>query len=235
VIALHPEDDFSILEEFIDELLGLSFMTRARIFNDTILNFIKKKPNASIVNLGCGLDTTFSRIDNGTIRWYDLDLPDAIDYRLQLIPETERSRCIPKSVFEYSWMEEIHFNPAEGLLLLAGGLFAYFEEEDVSSLFRKLAERFPGGELIFDSSSGRGNWFINRRFKKHGISGVDHKFEAKYREQIEGWSDIIRVIDWFPFFSRIERHPNWGRRTRFMMAMNSMMSLAKFIHVGFIE
>lgn len=32
-------------------------------------------------NLGCGLDTTFERVDNGLLQWYDLDLPDAVELR----------------------------------------------------------------------------------------------------------------------------------------------------------
>lgn len=233
VLELHPEGDFSILEEFIDELLGLSFVIRARTFDDSILAFIRNKPNASIVNLGCGLDTTFSRVDNGTMTWYDLDLPDAIEYRLQLIPETERSKCIPKSIFDYTWIKDIQFDLDDGLLLFAGGLFAYFEEKEVSDLFRTMAQHFPRGEIIFDSSSARGNWFINRRFKKLGVAGIDHKFEAKSKEQIEGWSDRIQVIDWFPFFSRVEKNPKWNRGTRMIMALNSRLSLAKFIHLRF--
>ncbi|MFX1607294.1 MAG: class I SAM-dependent methyltransferase [Promethearchaeota archaeon] len=235
VRRLHPnsKDDFTILEEFIDELLGLSFVIRARTFDDTIRRFIEKRPNATIANLGCGLDTTFSRVDNGTLLWCNLDLPDAIEYRLQLIPETERSRCIPKSIFDFSWMDDIRYKPDDGLLMFAGGLFAYFTEEEVSSLFKSMAQTFPCGEIIFDSSSGRGNWFINRRFKKFGITGINHKFEAKSKEQIEGWSDRIRVIDWFPFFSRVEKNPKWNRGTRMIMALNSRFSLAKFIHLRF--
>ena len=227
------EDEFAILEEFIDELLGLAFIVRARTFDDAVREFIDGKPLASIVNLGCGLDTTFSRVDNGQIHWYDLDLPDAIEYRLGLIPETDRSRCIPKSIFDYSWMQEVDFHEEEGLFMIAGGLFTYFEESNISSLFDAMARAFPGGEILFDSSSTRGNRIINRRFKKFQVTGIDHKFNAKSPEQVENWSSLIMVKDWFPFFSRIEKNPNWKWRTRLMMRLNSRFGLAKFIHVKF--
>ncbi|MFW9786079.1 MAG: class I SAM-dependent methyltransferase [Candidatus Thorarchaeota archaeon] len=232
---LHPDYDFAFLDEFLDELLGLSFAIRARTFDDVIMTYIKDKPQASIVNLGCGLDTTFSRVDNGTILWYDLDLPDAIEYRRQLIPETDRSTCIPKSIFDFSWMKDVDFESDNGLLIFAGGLFAYFEEMEVSELFKTMVKHFPGGEIIFDSSSSRGNWLINRRFRKYGVTGIDHKFEAKNRNQIESWSNKLQIIDWFPFFSRVEKNSDWGVRTRLIMALNSMFSLAKFIHVRFLD
>jgi O-methyltransferase involved in polyketide biosynthesis len=235
VLKRHPDsiDDFKILDEFIDEFLGLSFIVRARTFDNTIRQFIEKKPSATIVNIGCGLDTTFSRVDNGSILWYDLDLPDAIEYRRRLIPETERSRCISKSFFDPSWMDDIAFTETNGLLMIAGGFFVYFDEESIADLFKAMAQRFPSGEIIFDSSSARGNWFMNRRFKKFGVEGIEHKFDAKSQNQIEGWSPRIEVIDWFSFFSRIEKRPAWSGRTHFLMALNNRLMLAKFIHVRF--
>ena len=235
VMKLHPDsqDDFAILDEFIDEFLGLAFIVRARTFDDAIEAFIVEKPLASIVNLGCGLDTTFSRVDNSQIRWYNLDLPDAIEYRLRLIPETERSICIPKSIFDFSWMDEVDFSEKKGLFMFAGGLFTYFEENAISSLFDEMAKRFPGGEILFDSSSSGGNRIINRRFKKFQVTGIDHKFDAKSPKQVESWSNRILVTDWFTFFSRIEKNPRWKWRTRLMMNLNSKIGLAKFIHVKF--
>jgi len=235
VLELHSDsqEDFKILDEFVDELLGLAFIIRARTFDDTIKAYIEKKPRAIIVNLGCGLDTTFSRVDNGQLHWFDLDLPDAIEYRQRLIPETPRSKCIPKSVFDPAWMDDIGYDSSDGLLMIAGGLFVYFDETDAIALFKTLTDRLPGSEMIFDISSSRGNRIINRRFKKFGVVGIDHKLEVKSQGQIESWSPKIQVIDWFPFFSRIEINPQWSRKTRLMMSMNSRLSLAKFIHVRF--
>ncbi|NHJ14770.1 MAG: class I SAM-dependent methyltransferase [Candidatus Thorarchaeota archaeon] len=237
VKSLHPEseDNLRIMEKIVDELLGLAFIIRARTFDDKIKSFIEQKPKASIINLGCGLDTTFSRVDNGTILWYNLDLPDAIEYRRRLIPETERSKCIAKSIFDYSWMEEVKFDSATGLFMIAGGLFAYFEAIDIANLFSQMASRFSGGEIFFDSSSQRGNWVVNRRFKKYGITGIDHKFDLRKPKEIEGWSNQIQVIDWFPYFSRVEKNPKWSKRTHLTMKINSWFSLAKFIHVKFVN
>lgn len=235
VLKDHPdaEKEFAVLEEFLDEFMGLAFVARARTFDETIKSYIGTKPRASIINLGCGLDTTFYRVDNGTIHWYDLDLPDAITYRLRLIPETKRSRCISKSVFDFTWMEDVAYTPTDGLLMIAGGLFTYFNETEVSDLFREMARKFPGGEIIFDSSSARGNWIVNRRLKKLGIEGINQVFEARNPRQIEGWSPYIHVIDWFQFFLHLPRKNKWKKRTRVLMTLNTWFKLAKFFHVRF--
>ncbi|MGR5874773.1 class I SAM-dependent methyltransferase [Bacillus pacificus] len=86
--------DFSTIEKYIWRIRMYYLHYRARKIDDTIKQFITKHPNATIVNIGSGLDTTFSRIDNGTIHWYNLDLPDAISFRKTLIEDTSRNTSI---------------------------------------------------------------------------------------------------------------------------------------------
>jgi len=47
----------------------------AKQFDDKIKAYITEHPQASVVNLGAGLDATFYRVDNGSIHWYDLASP----------------------------------------------------------------------------------------------------------------------------------------------------------------
>jgi len=64
---------------------------RAKQFDDKICAYINEHPQASVINVGAGLDTTFYCVDNGLIQWYDLDLPNVIDIRRQLPPELGRT------------------------------------------------------------------------------------------------------------------------------------------------
>ncbi|MFX0093740.1 MAG: class I SAM-dependent methyltransferase, partial [Candidatus Hodarchaeota archaeon] len=172
----HPEAEWATLQEFVDEMLGLNFLVRARTYDEGVKTFIVKHPQASVVNIGCGLDTTFSRVDNGIIKWYNLDLPDAIEYRKELLPDSSRNKCISGSVFDYEWFDEIEFEPEKGIFFFAGGLFNYFKEKEVINLCRAMTDRFPGGELIFDAPSKYGNKIMNRRFKRLGVKGIRFYF-----------------------------------------------------------
>jgi O-methyltransferase involved in polyketide biosynthesis len=102
--------DFSILEEnFSQNLFMALFMAaRAKQFDDKIRSYIAKHPRASVINLGAGLDTTFYRVDNGLIQWYDFDLPNVIAIREQLLPPTDRMTYISKSIFDSSWCNDIN-------------------------------------------------------------------------------------------------------------------------------
>ncbi|MFX1417225.1 MAG: class I SAM-dependent methyltransferase [Promethearchaeota archaeon] len=236
VIRKHPEaqEELATMEQLVDEFLGLFLLVRARVFDDAMREYLARKPDASVVNLGCGLDTTFSRVDNGRILWYDLDLPDAIQYRLSIITESPRCKCIPKSVFDLSWFENVDFSPDRGAFFIAGGLFSYFHEESLISLCDSMAKRFPGAELIFDAGSRIGNMFVNRRFRRYGIRGVKQQFDlGNPTKQIVKWSDRIRVVEWFAHFTRTQREQDWKWRTRVMMNLCDWFNLSKFAHLRF--
>jgi O-methyltransferase involved in polyketide biosynthesis len=212
----------------------LIFLIRARTFDDAINEYLSPHPEATVVNIGCGLDTTFPRIDNGKITWYDLDLPAAIAYRLQWLPETPRNLTLSKSVFDYSWFEEVPFSSEKGIFCFAGGLFHYFHESEVAALFQAMAEAFPGGELFFDMPSKFGIRILKRRFKSYGIEGVDIKFGlGNPRKQIPSWTKRAKVLDCFPMFSKVSQNPRWKWKTRMMMRLNDWFKVSSFVHVKF--
>lgn len=51
-----------------------------------VRDYLKTHPRAAVVNLGCGLDDTFRKCDNGLCRGYHIDLPDVIAVREELLP-----------------------------------------------------------------------------------------------------------------------------------------------------
>ncbi len=239
LLAMHPEPEakarFDLMREFIDEFLGLSLVIRARTFDHAIGEYLKEYPEATVVNIGCGLDTTFSRVDNGRIHWHDLDLPEAIEYRRKLIPDSPRSSCISKSVLDHSWFNDVRFAPDRGVLFFSGGLFNYFREDKVSDLCRAMSERFPGGQLVFDAPSGLGNRVMNRRFRKRGVTGVEFSFGlGNPTKQIPKWSDRIRLVEWFPLYARTERNPKWRIRTRVLMDVCDLLGVVKVAHLRFL-
>lgn len=232
----HPEaeNDFLRLEQVVNEFLGLTLLIRARVLDDSIRDYVSARPNATVVNLGCGLDDSFSRVDNGTMQWYDLDLPEAIAYRLKLIPERPRSKCIASSVFDTDWFNEVDYLEERGVFFIAGGLLGYFEENEVSALVKSMVEHFSGGELIFDCQSGFGNRVVNRRVLKAGSSGAEFRMAVgNPRKQLASWSDKLDIVDSFPYFSRIPWSSQWSRNTRLMMKTTDFLKAGKFIHVRF--
>jgi O-methyltransferase involved in polyketide biosynthesis len=195
--------DFSTMEENLDEISQLGWIVRCIHIDRTVKQFLEKHPNATVVNIGCGLDTTFERVDNGAFRWYDLDLPDVIDLRRMLIPENERRKYITSSAFDARWFGEIIVE--DNTLFIAAGVLYYFDEAQIKRLFLEMADRFPGGEIIFDASSPFGVKMANRMVIK--TSGMDEKsflqWGLKSAREIEKWDMRIKLLDAYPYFSRV--------------------------------
>ena len=72
-----------------------------------VKDYLNHHPNAAVVNLGCGLDDTFSKVDNGQCKGYNIDLPDVIKVRNVLLPSGERETDIACDLNDYSWMDEV--------------------------------------------------------------------------------------------------------------------------------
>ena len=155
--------------------------------------YLKDHPKAAVVNLGCGLDDTFSKVDNGECRGYNIDLPDVIKVRNDLLPAGERETNLACDLNDYSWMDKI--DASGGAVFFAAGVFYYFKTEDVKKLFQAMAERFPGGVLVFDSCNERGAKLMRKTWlKEAGITDVSAFFSLEDEAELSGWSDHFAAV-----------------------------------------
>lgn len=149
-------------------------------------DYLRMHPKASVVNLGCGLDDTFQKVDNGICCGYNIDMPDIIKIRNELLPATEREVSIGCDLNDFRWMDRI--SAANGAVFFAAGVFYYFRTEDVKKLFSELSERFPGGVLVFDSCNRRGAKMMTKTWlKEAGITDVNALFSLEDPAVLSSW------------------------------------------------
>jgi len=183
--------DFSTEKAITDYLLFAS-AARAMQFDNKVKEYITEHPYASVVNLGTGFETEFYRIDNGKIHWYDLDLPELIEVRKQLIPETDRSTCIAKSFLDPEWCTDI--NTQSGVLIIACGLLRYFDEAKVRQLFLLLADHFPGCEVVFDIESKSSSDADGGGYGAEWSDNEPEKRDAMLAERFKSFQSAWKVI-----------------------------------------
>ena len=183
-----------------------------------------------MVNLGAGLDTAFYRVDNGLIEWYDLDLPNVIALRKQLLPETDRMRYIAKSLFDMSWWTDIDHTD-NGVFILASGVLVWFEEVQVKYFLSSLADVLPGAELVFDANSKVGALAINRSLKDVDMTDVAVTWELEDARVITGWDRRLNLIDQVPLYA-IPRDPAWGKQTLEIMDSCDQINAFTIVHLG---
>jgi O-methyltransferase involved in polyketide biosynthesis len=224
--------DFSgISKTYGSEYVSLTCLLRAARVDDRARAFIARHPNGAIINLGAGLDDTFSRVDNGIVRWYNIDLPDAIAYREQFITPAERERNIAKSMFDYSWFGEIETPAGASVLVIAAGLFFYFDESEIRGLVSKICEGFPGGELFFEACSRSGTKIAIKIVKKTGNSGAEMKFWVNDAASLKAWSPKITQAVSCPFFGDRYKDKRLAPFTRLIMWGADFLKRTKFVSV----
>lgn len=148
--------DFSALEKRSDSIVqvfgALEVVMRQSDIAWEVRNYLKEHPRAAVINLGCGLDDTGRACDNGLCRMYNIDLPDVIALRERLLPAGEREQNLALDLRDPKWMDVIDARPSDGAVLFAAGVFYYFTTAQVRRMIVSMAERFPGGRLVFDAA-----------------------------------------------------------------------------------
>ena len=156
-------------------------------------DYLKTHPRAAVVNLGCGLDDTFSKADNGLCRGYNLDLADVIAVRNELLPAGEREQNLACDLNDFAWMDKI--DASDGAVFFAAGVFYYFKTEDVKALFAAMAGRFPGAVLAFDSCNERGAKLMRKTWlREAGITDVSAFFSLEDENELCAWSDRFASV-----------------------------------------
>ncbi len=124
------------------------FALRAALLDKAVKAWVKKHPNGLVVSLGEGLETQAFRVDNGSIRWLSIDLPEGIAARETFLQPGGRFTHLAADVTGDDWLDAI--DAAQGVFFIAQGLFMYLPPALVQSVFCRLAQRFPGAEIAFD-------------------------------------------------------------------------------------
>ncbi len=158
-----------------------------------VRSYLKEHPRAAVINLGCGLDDSFHKCDNGLCRGYNLDLPDVIAVRNALLPAGDREENIAFDLNNLAWMERI--DASDGAVFFAAGVFYYFKTVDLKTLFSAMAERFPGAVLAFDTCNQRGAKLMRKTWlKEAGITDVGAYFSLENESELKAWSSRFASV-----------------------------------------
>ena len=158
-----------------------------------VRDYLKSHPDAAVVNLGCGLDDTGRRCDNGSCRIYNLDFPDVIAVRDALLPAGEREENVACDLNDFSWMDRI--DARGGAVFFASGVFYYFRTEQVRALVGAMAAAFPGGRLVFDAANRTAvKLMLKTWVKSAGVQDVGAYFAvADAKRELGDWAAGLGV------------------------------------------
>ena len=230
--------DFSALEKKSRSLMQhFGFLEVAMRQNDLafeVRDYLRSHPKAAVVNLGCGLDNTGRVCDNGSCKIYNLDLPDVIRVRNELLPAGQREQNIPCDLNDIAWFHRI--DASGGVVFFAAGVFYYFLKEQVKALVKNMADAFPGGLLVFDAANEEAvrlmlkTWIKDAEIKdvgayfavsdpKRELSPWDSRLRVSGRGYMLGYNDL--------------KDPSVGGFFRFLAKVGDGRMKMQIVRIGF--
>jgi O-methyltransferase involved in polyketide biosynthesis len=190
----------------------LGTVLRTRMIDEDVKAFLSQHSSGTVVEIGCGLNGRFERVDNGRVRWFDLDLPDAIRLRRQFFSDSSRQTMLAADVLDLSWMEEIQ-SAGGPFCFISEAALIYLEPADAERVIQRIAAAFPGSWLLMDTTPQamvagqarhdamkhlpRSSWFRwtvddPRQLEGLGLSLV------RSRSFLDADPEIIEALPWLP-------------------------------------
>ena len=148
-------------------------VARTIMFRDTLKDLLARYPDAVCINLGCGFDDKFSQVDNGRLRWFDVDLPDQIAVRRKVFQDRDRCTMLDGDALDGAWTKALP--KADMYIIVVEGVLEYFSKAQVKTCLNMLCDCFPHGYLLAE---------LHYPFlEKHG----SHHDAVKHTNATFGW------------------------------------------------
>lgn len=189
--------DFSALEAKKNSVgFRFGYLEAAARYMDMgleIKTYLEEHSDAAVVNLGCGLDCTAENNATLSNKIYNIDRPDVIKVRNQLIPPAENVTNIGADLNDTAWFDEI--DDGDGVIFFAPGVFYYFLSEEIRKLFTAMSERFKGGRLVFDTANRSAvKLMLKTWVKTAGITDVDKYFYINNLDtDLRSWLPVANI------------------------------------------
>ncbi|HHP7245976.1 MAG TPA: class I SAM-dependent methyltransferase, partial [Elainellaceae cyanobacterium] len=217
-IAQSTDYDFEKYAKGWSSQLGV--VIRVQEYDRIVKNFLETHPDAIVINLGCGLCTRFTRVDNGRVRWYEVDFPEVIELRRKFFEESDRYQFIDKSIFDFTWIDAIQKAPDHPLMIIMEGVSPYLSEEENRALMSQISDRLAPVDFVFDVLSRK----LAKSSERHDtVSKTNAEFKSGIDsgKELETWGTGITLKTEIYYLKQFADHPQrlplWARYLTFVL------------------
>ena len=161
--------DFSKAEK--DSTMSNGVIARTIVFDELVKAFINKNPDCTVVNIACGLDTRFYRMDNGRIIWYNVDLPETIEVRDAIYHESGRVSTIGISATDPDWADKV--TKRGKMLFITEGLSMYLTSDENAQMLSIIRDKFDNATVLMECLAKK---WVNKEHTEKSIKDTGAKF-----------------------------------------------------------
>ena len=120
---------------------------RAAVFDRWLRQQMEAAPEATVLHLGCGMDSRICRVGEQGHRWYDIDFPDVIAQRKRYYPENENYKMLAADVTADDFLSEV---AGKSAIVVMEGISMYLKPEQLQRLMLRLCSHFEQVSLLMD-------------------------------------------------------------------------------------
>lgn len=209
--------DFSILRKATASQIGCC--VRGKLVDSWVRDFLRVSPSGTVVELGCGLNSRFERVDNGSASWVNVDLPDTMQLRERFFYGHVRVQNLSLDLRELDWADKLQHIDGP-VFFVSEGVLVYLDTSIVRKLFATLADRFSGSHIVFDSMTK----LVKNHQKSHDAMRyfpAPFAWTIKKPRDVEAWDERYIITDSENFFEML-----FEKRSRLPFVMRTFGSLA---------
>ena len=205
--------DFTMADK--DRTMKIGVISRTIVLDEMVSNYISKNPHCTVINIASGMDTRFDRVDNGLIRWYNIDLENSANFRLQYIQDDERVKTLSYSAMDPKWADEIKIESGNVLFILEG-FTMYVTENDNAKILKIIDENFRHCTIFMElmppssvknvkekSVEDTNSKFIWGLQKGHELLKLNSNFkwirDVNLFDGMNKYKPITKIFTWIPF------------------------------------
>lgn len=120
---------------------------RAASFDRWLRRQMEVMPEATVLHLGCGMDSRVCRVGEQGHLWYDIDFPEVITQRKRYYQENESYKMLAANVAEDTFLSEIEGKSA---IVVMEGISMYLKRSQLQELMIRLCGRFEQVCVLMD-------------------------------------------------------------------------------------
>lgn len=208
------EEPDQIFTRKLSSALTSHIAIRARKYDAVVNDFIAQNPGCTVVNLGCGFDTRYWRIHYQQCDYIDLDLPEVIEIKKEVLKEKLQYELLGCSVLDTSWLDHVTQKTNRNILLIAEAVLMYLNKDDVIHLFQTFSEQLRHSQIALEvvtEKYTRGPWkkIVTMKIKRElGLeTDVSYRFGIKNARELESYGEGLKVINEWSFVEDPDVHP----------------------------
>ena len=205
-----------VLDREMPSTLARYLTLRAMKYDIYAKNFLQESPNGLVVSLGCGFDTRYWRVSKEPWKYVEVDLPQLIELKKEILGDIVTYPMIGCSVLEDMWIEEVLSMQRENVMFLAEGLFMYLPEEGVRHLFCVLSQSFSKSYIAFDVVNERYTRGLRKKIVEYKMkrylgvdAGTSFQFGVHDAKDMESFGENIKVVEQWSYLQEKEVLPGF--------------------------